>query len=209
MVDKQAVRRSYDALVDAYAAERAGDGPEMRLLADVLAGLPDGARVLDAGCGNGEPVLRTVATAAKPIGVDLSREQLRRTTANVASAEVAQGDMAALPLHDDTVDAVVAFWSLIHVPFEEHATVAAEFARVLRPGGHALVCEGTDRWSGANHDWLDAGESMAWNMAGAEETREQLRDAGFVVEATQDVPDSLADDPDEPEPWTFLHARLD
>jgi ubiquinone/menaquinone biosynthesis C-methylase UbiE len=209
MVDKRTVRRSYDALADAYAAERADDGPEMSLLDDLLDDLPAGARVLDAGCGNGEPVLRTVAAEAEPVGVDVSHEQLRRTAANVPSAAVTQGDMAALPLRDDSVDAVVAFWSLIHVPFAEHAAVAAEFARVVRPGGRALVCEGTSPWEGENPDWLDGGAPMEWNMAGAEATRTQLADAGFTVEATRGVPDSLAADPDEPDPWTFLLARLD
>jgi ubiquinone/menaquinone biosynthesis C-methylase UbiE len=209
MVDKRTVRRSYDALADAYAAERAGGGPEMALLDDLLDDLPAGARVLDAGCGNGEPVLRAVAAEAEPVGVDVSHEQLRRTAANVPSAAVTQGDMAALPLRDDSVDAVVAFWSLIHVPFEEHAAVAAEFARVVRPGGYALVCEGTGSWEGENPDWLDGGAPMEWNMAGAETTREQLRDAGFTIEAARSVPDSLEDDPDEPDPWTFLLARRD
>lgn len=208
MVDKRTVQRSYDTLADAYADERADDGREMTLLDELLDDLPADARVLDAGCGNGEPVLQTVAGAAEPVGVDVSREQLRRTATNVPSAAVAQGDIAALPLREDSVDAVLAFWSLIHVPFEEHAAVAAEFARVTRPGGYALVCEGTDSWAGENPDWLDAGEPMAWNMAGAETTREQLHDAGFTVEATHGVQDSLEDDPDEA-PWTFLLARLD
>lgn len=209
MVDKRTVRRGYDALADAYAAERDDDGPEMTLLDELLDELPADARVLDAGCGNGEPVSCAVAAEAEPVGVDVSREQLRRTTANVPSAAIAQGDMTALPLRADSVDAVVAFWSLIHVPFTEHAAVAAEFARVLRPGGRALVCEGTDAWEGKTPDWLDGGAPMEWNMAGVEETREQLCDAGFTVETTRAVPDSLADDPDEPDPWTFLLARLD
>jgi len=209
MVDKRTVRRGYDTLADAYAAERDDDGPEMALLEELLDELSASARVLDAGCGNGEPVLRAVATEAEPVGVDVAREQLRRTAANVPSAAVAQGDMAALPLRDDSVDAIVAFWSLIHVPFAEHAAVAAEFARVTRPGGRALVCEGTDPWDGTNPDWLDGGAPMEWNMAGAETTREQLRDAGFTVEAARGVPDSLDDDPDETAPWTFLLARLD
>lgn len=209
MVDKRTVRRSYDALADAYAAERDDDGPEMALLADLLDQLPADARVLDAGCGNGEPVLRAVAAEADPVGVDVSREQLRRTATNVPSAAVTQGDMAALPLRDDSVDAVVAFWSLIHLPFGEHAAVATEFARVIRPGGRALVCEGTDSWEGWTPDWLDGGAPMEWNMAGAETTREQLRDAGFTVDAARSVPDSLEDDADDPDPWTFLLARLD
>lgn len=50
--------------------------------------------------------------------------------------------MTALPLGDDVVDAVVAYHSLIHIPFEAHQTVIEEFSRVLRPDGRVLVSEG-------------------------------------------------------------------
>ena len=72
---------------------------------------------------------------------------------------------------------------------------------MIRPGGYALVCEGTGSWEGENRDWLDSGTPMGWNMAGVEATREQLRDAGFTVESARSVPESLEDDPDELTPF--------
>lgn len=50
--------------------------------------------------------------------------------------------MADLPFADGVFDAVIAYWSLIHVPTEEHQTVIDEFARVLRPGGRVRSAKG-------------------------------------------------------------------
>jgi SAM-dependent methyltransferase len=88
MVNKETVRRGYDTVAPAYAAQRTADGREAEILDAFLDHVPDGGRVLDAGCGQGVPVLRrlagraeeantgTGAGAAAPVGVDLSREQL-------------------------------------------------------------------------------------------------------------------------------------
>lgn len=221
MVDKNAVRRSYDELADAYAERRSEGGPETKILARFLESLPESARVLDAGCGQGAPVLTRAAASGTAVGLDFSREQLRLAAANAPDAALVRGDMTALPFATGAFDGVVACWSLIHVPMDDHRTVVEEFARVLRPGGRVLLCEGTNEWVGENPDWLETGIEMAWNVAGAEATRKQLRAAGFALEGRWGVPedlgagegerevdlDELRDDEDRP--WTFFAARLE
>jgi ubiquinone/menaquinone biosynthesis C-methylase UbiE len=206
MADTGDVRRAYDELGGAYAAERERDGRGLAILDAFLdAAAPE--RVLDAGCGPGVPVLDRLDRSATAVGLDISREQLTRAAEHVPGAAVLQGDMARLPFADDSFDAAVAYWSLIHVPLTEHPDVIDEFARVLRPDGRVLVCEGRGQWVGGNPDWLDSGVGMAWELAGVEATREQLADAGFTVTREWGVPDSLADEDDE-KPWVFLEARL-
>ncbi len=115
--------------------------------------------------------------------------------------------MGDLPLCGGSFDAITAYHSLIHVPCGEHRAVVDEFARVLRPGGRLLLSEGLHEWSGTNPDWLDAGVEMQWYIAGIETTRDQLRNAGFVVEEEWRIGDSL-DDGNEGH-WAFVSARLD
>jgi SAM-dependent methyltransferase len=224
MVEKDAVRRGYDGLADAYAASRSGGG--MDELAGFLDGLSGGSpsdtpRVLDAGCGQGTPVLSGLSASTRAVGLDFAWEQLALAEVNAPGAALVQGDMTALPFADDAFDAVVAYWSLIHVPGEAHRTVLGEFARVLAPGGQLLLNEGASAWTGENPDWLDTGVEMQWSIAGADATREQLRDAGFVIVEEWGAPDTLEDgdagdegsagdgESGDGDPWVFFAARLD
>ncbi|WP_311136446.1 class I SAM-dependent methyltransferase [Natronosalvus halobius] len=194
MADKNAVRRSYDELAPIYAAQRSDDGPGTGVLERFLDSLEDPRRVLDAGCGQGTPVLSRLAETTTAVGLDFSREQLGLATGNAPEAGHVQGDMTALPLEESSFDAVVAYWSLIHVPLDEHRTVVEEFKRVLRPGGRLLLCEGTNAWTGENLDWLESGVEMSWEIAGAEATRGQLQEAGFAVLEEWGVPEEFAND---------------
>lgn len=117
MVDKHVVRRSYDQLAAAYAAERAAGEREAEraALAVVLESLPAGGRVLDVGCGQGTPVLSAVADGEwsedgdgdgdgdgaageyqyDTVGIDVSRTQLEFATDTVPAASLVQGDIDA------------------------------------------------------------------------------------------------------------------
>ncbi|MFC4990230.1 class I SAM-dependent methyltransferase [Saliphagus infecundisoli] len=221
MVDTNGVRRAYDEIAEEYADQRSADGPGTVVLEEFLES-SDPDRLLDAGCGQGSPVLARLTDSADAVGLDVSRGQLGLAAERVPDAALVQGGMADLPFDDGAFDAIVAYWSLIHVPMADHPTVLSEFARVLRPGGRLLVCEGTDEWEGENPDWLDTGVGMAWAIAGREATEDQLRSAGFVVETSWGVPetledevieefdaDDLADLDADDQLWTFLSARLD
>lgn len=193
MADPDAVRRSYDELAATYDEQRAAD---IDSLAPVVAHLDHCAapRVLDAGCGGGDPVLRRLADDAAAVGLDFSRGQLDLAAEQAPAAALVQGDMTRLPFADEAFDAVTALHSLIHVPLEDHRTVLAEFARVLRPGGRLLVTEGHTEWTGENPDWLDEGVPMAWEIAGRDATVADLREVGFTVREEWAVEDELADE---------------
>lgn len=221
MVEKNEVRRGYDELADAYAASRSAGG--MAKLDQFLDTCGRAARydplwVLDAGCGQGTPVLSRLSARSNVVGLDFSREMLSLSATNAPDAALVSGDMTALPFGSDVFDAIVAYWSLIHVPADDHRAVIEEFARVLTPGGRLLVNEGAEAWTGENPDWMDTGVEMQWSIAGAEATREQLRNAGFTIVEQWGAPEMLGEDEDagdedesgsENDPWMFFSTRLD
>ena len=191
---RNAVRRAWDAVADDYAAARRADGPDARLLADLAADLPDGARVLDVGCGDGRRTMATLRDADPSldvVGLDFSRVQLGLAREAVPGARLVQADMTALPFRGQAFDALSAYHSVFHVPRTEHPTVYAEFARVLRPGGCVLMTVGSGRAESTQRDWLGSGHAMFWSTPGPAVTKSQLRKAGFSIEWERRVDDPL------------------
>lgn len=205
MVERGTVRRGYDELEEIYATGRSENGRDMNVLDQFLAPVPESARILDAGCGPGTPILRELSTRATAIGLDFSNEQLRVAAANAPQSSLIHGDMTTLPVRNEVFDAIVAVHSLIHVPLDDHQTVIDEFARVLRPGGRLLLSEGPDEWVGSNPDWLESGVEMQWGIAGVDATRHHLRNAGFTI--TTEWEPQPADEDEEH--WIFLATQLE
>lgn len=206
VTERDAIRRAYDDLAGTYAAARSSDAAADAKLDLFREELPADARVLDAGCGQGTPVLATLAEKTGVVGLDFSGEQLELAREHAPGASLVRGDMTSLPFSEGTFGAVTALYSLIHVPLAEHPTVLEEFARVLTPGGTLLLTEGSEEWVGSNPDWLGTGAEMRWAFAGRDATLEQLDRAGFEVLREWGRRDELADDGSS-KPY-FL-ARLD
>jgi SAM-dependent methyltransferase len=111
---------------------------EQPIVRRILAGLPVGT-ALDAACGTGRHAAHLTDLGHRVIGVDASPDMLDRARSRLPDADLRQGTLDSLPLPDNTVDTVVCGLALVHVP--ELAPVLAEFARVLRPGGHLVISD--------------------------------------------------------------------
>jgi ubiquinone/menaquinone biosynthesis C-methylase UbiE len=196
MDQRDVVQEGYDdiaAAYDEYRETATHTSFEAPITDGFLESIPDGCRVLDAGCGGGRPVLRRLASAHDPVGLDISSRQLDLSRERVPTAAFAQGDLSRLPFADDAFDAVVSFYAIIHVPKTEHPHVLSEFHRVLRDGGELLVSMGAiEAWEGRNDDWLDTDTAMEWSYFGLEKSRELIEAAGFEIEAEQ-IPQEEAD----------------
>lgn len=110
-----------------------------------LMGLRPGAVAADLGCGTGEDVValtERVLPGGRALGVDASAamvEEARRRTAGRPGVEILRGDVRALDLPDGALDACRAERVLLHMG--DPAAVVAEMARVLAPGGRAVVAD--------------------------------------------------------------------
>ncbi|MDA8231933.1 MAG: class I SAM-dependent methyltransferase [Magnetospirillum sp.] len=104
---------------------------------------PQGKRVIDVGCGDGNLVRHLTLCGAHVLGVECSPRQLAKAhAAEPAGGErIVEGVGQALPAPDSSADVVVFFNSLHHVPVEFMGTALAEAARVLVPGGLVYVNE--------------------------------------------------------------------
>jgi SAM-dependent methyltransferase len=107
-------------------------------LDEVLDTLPTGA-AMDAACGTGRLAARLRDRGHQVIGVDASPAMLEQARRRLPGLDLRIGDLRQLPVVDGSVDLVVAGLALTHVRALD--PVFAEFARVLRPGGHLVVSE--------------------------------------------------------------------
>ncbi|MFC4065290.1 class I SAM-dependent methyltransferase [Actinoplanes subglobosus] len=117
--------------------------PEEEAVHGILAGVAAGV-VVDAACGTGRHSEWLAGRGHRVIGVDGSPEMLARARVRVPSAEFREGRLEALPVPDGHADAVVCALALTHVA--DLKPVFAEFARVLRPGGHLVVSDVHQEW---------------------------------------------------------------
>lgn len=120
------------------------DGPntmidiEQPIVQEILASLPVGT-ALDAACGTGRHAAYLASLGHEVIGVDASPEMLAVARKKLPDTEFHRADLHELPLPDASVDALVCALALSYVP--DLAPVFAEFARVLRPGGHLVISD--------------------------------------------------------------------
>ncbi|GGN17275.1 class I SAM-dependent methyltransferase [Halarchaeum nitratireducens] len=137
-----APHRVYDRIAAHFSETRAHPWPDV---ADFVAER-EGARGLDLGCGNGRHAELLVEQCETAIGVDASAGLLAEARARAAERGYAdalalvRGDARRVPLAAETIDLAVYVATLHHLP-SRTARVASldELARVLAPGGEALV----------------------------------------------------------------------
>ncbi len=95
-----------------------------------------GRRLLDAGCGTGYNLV-ALGREARATGVDLSADAI--AFCRERGVRALRGSVLQLPFADAAFDAVTSFDVLYHAWVSDDHAAVAEMARVLRPGGVALV----------------------------------------------------------------------
>lgn len=153
------LRGTYDRIATHFSATRERPWPEVTSFLERCPVDPERPATvgLDVGCGNGRHTEPLVDRVDRAVGVDLSRGLLREARRRATDrgfdtrATFLQGDAAALPIGDRTVEVGVYVAALHHLsPRKRRIESLDELARVLRPDGLALV----SAWSTA-HDRFD------------------------------------------------------
>lgn len=157
------------------------------------AGIRDGDRILDAGCGIGGPAcdIATAWPSCTVTGLTVSGVQVAMATERAAASGLAdrvrfvEGDFHELPFPDDSFDVVLYLESSEYSP--DPGRLFAEATRVLAPGGRVYV-KGVLRREGAltaeQRAELDEFESM-WAIEATpspSEMAQAMTAAGLVPE---------------------------
>jgi ubiquinone/menaquinone biosynthesis C-methylase UbiE/DNA-binding transcriptional ArsR family regulator len=141
--------------------------------------LPRHLTLADIGCGTGSLTFELARFAGKVIGIDLSREMLRRARAickerQLRNVEFRQGDALNLPLKSHSIDAAFCVMVLHFLPDPQRAI--ADLCRITRRGGTVILVDLVEH----KQDWMR--EQMAHRWLGFEKAQIEgwFRDAGVA-----------------------------
>ena len=219
---KARIKASYDAIAPVYNAWTVDHSPvRVAYLDQVTAKLrPDGntatnhtpLRVLELGCGAGRPVTEKLLVDLDPVHVtanDISTGQLdmakaalgehgeKVSTSGTSKVDWVEGDMMALDFEEGSLDAVVGFYSVIHLPGPEQATLLGRIGRWLKPGTGLFLANFADRvMPGMVYEkWLKQDEGwMFWSGLGVPQTEAAVvGEGGLTLEVSKLETDDVDD----------------
>lgn len=180
-------RQGYDAVAEQYLAEFRDELDRKPLDRALLACLAEeagtGAPVADLGCGPGHVAAWLAGHGLRAVGIDLSPGMIAVARREYPGAEFREGDFLSLPAADGEFGAVVAFYSVIHLPPAALPGAFVQVRRVLRPDGQFLVS--FHAGSGVRHldEWWGHAVDLDFRFFEPAAVAEVIESAGFAVEA--------------------------
>lgn len=137
-VERQAA--AFDEIGASYEDAFGENATQIASVRWLLERLPEGARILDAGCGTGVPTAKLLVEAGcQVLGIDISREMLRIARRRVPRAEFQRMDIANLNLGDRRFHAITAFFSLLMLRKEQFVSSLAQLVAHLEPRGYVML----------------------------------------------------------------------
>jgi SAM-dependent methyltransferase len=190
-VTQRIVQAGYDTLGAKYREWSGRSAVRIRFIRVLFARLRDGGRLLDLGCGPGEPATRLLAQHHFVVGVDISMVQLRLARQAVPTAQLVQADLAQLAVMPQSVDAVTSFMSqgICRRMSRQSCTPASRRGYGQADGFLTSAPIGVAR--GIEEDWL--GVPMFFDGMGAEATLKAITAAGMVIDIVECVAEDEGD----------------
>ena len=158
--------------------------------------LPQGGCVLDLGCGAAGVVGKLVLSDERKLkltGVDISERQIELAREQFGGdgggggeedrCVFLVGDMGGASFAPLSFDLVVAFFSVFHLPREEHKMLFQKVTTWLKPGGTFLFNLGNNIEGEGDASFSPdfCGAPMVWSSYGRDETVRLLGEVGLVV----------------------------
>ena len=185
-----ATRDSYDATVVEYVEMVQGTleaRPLDRALLAVFAELVsagDNHLVADVGCGPGRVTIFLSRLGVEAFGIDLSPNMINYARRSYPDLRFEVGSMLDLNMPDSFLGGLLAYYSIIHVPWERRADVLAEFCRVLAPGGQLLLVFQIGSEKQHRDELFGKPINCDWYRQQPDDLVELLRTAGFTIGST-------------------------
>ncbi|MGH1414241.1 MAG: class I SAM-dependent DNA methyltransferase [Pelagimonas sp.] len=175
-----ATQAIYDRQAPDYDQKRDKSLFEHKWLERVVQDVARGGKVLDLGCGAGDPIGVWLHDQAFDVtGSDFSRDMLTLFAARIPGAKTVFSDMRDLSL-PDRFDAIIGWGSFFHLTRDEQRTALPKIAKHLAPGGRLLLTVGPGEGEATGH----VGHDEVFHASLSETAyRDLLEQNGCCVEA--------------------------
>jgi ubiquinone/menaquinone biosynthesis C-methylase UbiE len=177
---KKVVEQGYDQVAHDYASlEGEAKWPRMQWIKKLMNLLEPGSSVLDLGCGSGDPADIEIAKKHKITGVDISQTQINLARQKVPDGNFIHADAATIDFPPASFDAVMSFYTLEHIPRQEHESVLEHIYHWIKPGGYFLISMEAGDYDNVIGDWL--GVPMFFSCFNPEMMNQLVVDGGFEL----------------------------
>jgi len=177
-MNKNKVYEIYEKIWAWYDENRAKHLMEREYLDNITHHIPQNGKILDLGCGTGEPIAQFFIDRGYSItGIDASQKMIDLCLKRFPQSTFLLADMRNLKLNEK-FDAIIAWDSFFHLPPEDQRSMFPVFARHLNPNGILVFTSGPQ----ASEVWSDNnGEQLYHASLSIEEYNILLESQGFNV----------------------------
>ena len=147
----------------------------------------DNGKLLDLGCGAGEPVARYFTDHNwSVVGVDFSERMIELASKYVPEMQTMHADISEVDFESNQFDAIIASYSLFHISVDKHTDVFKRFHKWLCPNGKALFTYATEEYTGRKS--FDGyknfmGQELYYSHKAPDELYVDLEDIGFNIDS--------------------------
>ena len=132
----------YQRQAEVWHRGRARNLYEQVWLDPFVTAVPEGGRILDLGCGSGEPIARYLLDrGCSVVGIDYAPQMIEIAQQNLPQADWHVLDMRHLP-NLGRFDGILSWDGFFHLSIDEQRVCLPKLAQLLEPGGAIMLTVG-------------------------------------------------------------------
>jgi 2-polyprenyl-3-methyl-5-hydroxy-6-metoxy-1,4-benzoquinol methylase len=175
------VESGYNQIAPIYHAKRlAKKEINNKYFDELFHYFPASGRLLDLGCGGGQPLTAYFAEKGFDItGVDISRKMIEIAHGQIPQGNFFVSDMTECEFAEAEFDVIVSAFAIIHVPQEKQFSLFENIFKWLKKDAVAfLILAANDV-----PEWIENfyGAKMYWSHFGSEKYKDIINEVGFQM----------------------------